>query len=50
MNWITDKFKRIKPKIKNLFRVKIGPRKVVGKLFLWCRSLQARPKGKFICL
>ena len=25
MNWITDKFKRIKPKIKNLFRVKIGP-------------------------
>jgi acetyl-CoA carboxylase carboxyl transferase subunit beta len=25
MNWITDKFKRIKPKLKNLFRVKIGP-------------------------
>jgi len=25
MNWITDKFQRIKPKIKNLFRVKIGP-------------------------
>ena len=25
MNWITDRFKRFKPKIKNLFRVKIGP-------------------------
>jgi len=25
MSWLTDKFKRIKPKIKNLFRVKIGP-------------------------
>ena len=25
MNWITEKFQRIKPKIKNLFRVKIGP-------------------------
>ena len=25
MNWITDRLKRLKPKIKNLFRVKIGP-------------------------
>ena len=33
MNWITDKFKRIKPKIKNLFRVKIGPE---GKLWENC--------------
>ena len=24
MNWITDKFKRFKPKIKNLFRVTIN--------------------------
>ena len=24
MNWITERFKRLKPKIKNLFRVKIG--------------------------
>jgi len=33
MNWITDKFKRFKPKIKNLFRVKIGPE---GKLWENC--------------
>jgi acetyl-CoA carboxylase carboxyl transferase subunit beta len=33
MNWITEKFKRIKPKIKNLFRVKIGPE---GKLWENC--------------
>ena len=33
MNWITEKFKRIKPKIKNLFRVKIGPE---GKLWDNC--------------
>ena len=33
MNWITDKFNRIKPKIKNLFRVKIGPE---GKLWENC--------------
>jgi acetyl-CoA carboxylase carboxyl transferase subunit beta len=33
MSWLTDKFKRIKPKIKNLFRVKIGPE---GKLWENC--------------
>ena len=33
MNWLVDKFKRIKPKIKNLFRVKIGPE---GKLWENC--------------
>jgi acetyl-CoA carboxylase carboxyl transferase subunit beta len=33
MNWITEKFKRFKPKIKNLFRVKIGPE---GKLWENC--------------
>jgi acetyl-CoA carboxylase carboxyl transferase subunit beta len=33
MNWLTDKFQRIKPKIKNLFRVKIGPE---GKLWENC--------------
>ena len=34
MSWLTDKFKRIKPKIKNLFRVKIG---VEGKLWVSCK-------------
>jgi len=34
MNWITDRFKRLKPKIKNLFRVKIGPE---GKLWESCK-------------
>jgi len=33
MNWITEKFKRFKPKLKNLFRVKIGPE---GKLWENC--------------
>ena len=33
MNWITEKFNRFKPKIKNLFRVKIGPE---GKLWENC--------------
>lgn len=33
MNWISDRFKRLKPKIKNLFRVKIGPE---GKLWENC--------------
>ena len=33
MNWITEKFKRFTPKIKNLFRVKIGPE---GKLWENC--------------
>jgi len=33
MNWITEKFKRFKPKLKNLFRVKVGPE---GKLWENC--------------
>jgi acetyl-CoA carboxylase carboxyl transferase subunit beta len=33
MNWLTKKFERFKPKIKNLFRVKIGPE---GKLWENC--------------
>jgi len=33
MNWITEKFKRLKPKLKNLFRVKVGPE---GKLWENC--------------
>jgi len=33
MNWITEKFKRFKPKLKNLFRVKVGPE---GKLWDNC--------------
>jgi acetyl-CoA carboxylase carboxyl transferase subunit beta len=33
MNWITEKLKRFKPKLKNLFRVKIGPE---GKLWENC--------------
>jgi acetyl-CoA carboxylase carboxyl transferase subunit beta len=34
LNWLSEKFKRIKPKIKNLFRVKIGPE---GKLWESCK-------------
>lgn len=34
MNWLTEKFQRFKPKIKNLFRVKIGPE---GKLWEGCK-------------
>jgi acetyl-CoA carboxylase carboxyl transferase subunit beta len=34
LNWLSKKFKRIKPKIKNLFRVKIGPE---GKLWESCK-------------
>jgi len=34
MNWITEKFKRFKPKIKNLFRVKLALKENYGKIVL----------------
>ena len=31
MNWLTNKFERIKPRIKNLFKIKIGPEGTLWK-------------------